>query len=565
MSNKGVSRKTFRVWQAATLIAVVGIGSSRLGFAQTTSPLQPPLPIGSAYGTSGQIVNPPLTPPMPIGPAPYPTSYPMAYPVWYGQPIAPWPAYPPTAYPITPYWGRRPTPFDPSAPAYPQLRPFETQMYSKERGEVPSPIVPAPIGNLRLTVSASFLNRVIARSELKPGEVRDFILGADVTGHQTTETRLRLDLRPSADKMHGVFVLSGITQSQTTGVTPQAMVDVAGQQRFFAAKDLYFDGISFSTRHATLHVHANNQTLGATTPLSGTLFGGIADRIAYREAERRRPASEAIARDRVADRVYPEFDRNIDKQLATANDQLEGLVRPKLRAMNLMPSRQQISTTETYLSYSAQVAEELPTGSTRALENQVSKDGVCLLVHESLLNALVANSGLKGLKTTDQDIKALFAPYEIKSTDDDAQKPAGAIPLPGFEKNFVTNIDFDEIDPLKIQVEQGRAEVTLRAAFKPAGQDVVPPLVVTIQYETELLGDKILVTPGNVQVALQSKDESGAGSGVALQLIQQAIQSSLSKLQFDRALPANLWPYTGAVPQVSGIRSQDGWVAITIN
>jgi len=66
--------------------------------------------------------------------------------------------------------------------------------------------------------------------------------------------------------------------------------------------------MSFSTRHATMHVQGRNQNLGATTPLSGTLFGGNcgSDRLWSGRTPQTRRRSRA--RDRVAERVYPEFD-----------------------------------------------------------------------------------------------------------------------------------------------------------------------------------------------------------------------------------------------------------------
>jgi hypothetical protein len=555
MSINGVSPNTFRRVPITVLIVFGWLMNAEIGRAQ--SMFEPAIPTARPYGIVGPMASPYGLAPMPIGPAPYSSAY--------GPPIAPWPAaYPPLAYAGPPsYWGRPATPFDATGSVYPQTPRFETQRFSRQAIESPS--VPASSGNLRLTISETFLNRLIARTEQKPGEaVRDFILGADVQGRQTTETKLRFDLLPSTDKMRGVLVLNGITQAQTTGITPQAMVDVASQQQFVATKELYFDGLSLSTRHAVVHVQAKNQTLGAKTPLSGTLIGGIADRIAYREAERRKPAAEAIARDRVAERVFPEFDQEIDKQLATANDELEGTVRRKLREFNLMPSRQHVFSTDTYVSYSAQMAEELPMASTTALENQFNKDdGLCLLVHQSLLHSLIQRSGLKGLKTNDKQIRALFAPYELKPTNYEVEKPLSSIQLPGME-DITTDIEFDESDPIRIRIEPGRTLVTMRATFKPGGQDLLPPLAITIPYETELVGEKIIVTPGSVELALQSDDDSNMAQSLALKLTKQGIEANLVKLAFDRALPANLWPAAGPVPQVTGIRSDDEWSAFYV-
>lgn len=255
--------------------------------------LVPPAPLGTPNVTSGPVANPFGTPPVPIGPAPA-----LLGPV---QEFGPVPVFvAPVDFPQRLLVVRRPSPFDGSAPSRPSNVPVASRFPAP--AAAPAPVLSQelvetpPIGNLRVTVSESFLNRLVARDETKPGEVRDFILGAQVSGRQVTATRVRLDLLPGTNKVRGALVLNGTTQAETTGVTPQAMVDVASQQEFSAVKEIYFDGVKFSTRHAVVHVRAKNQTLGARTPLTGTLLGGIANRIAYREAERRRPQAEAVAR-----------------------------------------------------------------------------------------------------------------------------------------------------------------------------------------------------------------------------------------------------------------------------
>lgn len=515
-----------------------------------------PAPMGSPFVPVGPVGNPPGAAPMAIGPAPAPGQF------FYGPPP---PVYPAVIYPPPPYMVRRASPFDAATPgiAIPQSTQSPSFVERQAVNSVVSTV--APMGNLRLTVSESFLNRFVARDEQKPGPVRDFILGADVIGRQTTDTKVRLDLLPSNEVIKAAIVLNGVTQSLTTGVTPQAMVDTAGQQQFRAVKEIYFDGTRFSTRHAVVLARAHNQTMGAKTPLTGTVLGGIADRIAFRAAEKRQAEGEAIARDKVAGRVFPEFDNGIDGQLAKANDQLEEKVRPLLRRIDLMPLQQQVTSTDTNLNYSVQIGSDSPASSASPLEAQIAnEDSIGLLIHESLLNTLVAKAGLKGLKTTDQQIKEMMSPYELKFSGDDSDLSPPKIELPGM-KTLVTTIEFDESDPLTIRLEKDRAVVTIRATFKPGGQDVLPPLALTIEYKTALEGEKIVVSPGKVQVALVNDADKTATSGIALRLISQAVEASLSKLAVDRSLPASLWTFGGAVPRVSGIQTQDGWAVVTVN
>ena len=167
------------------------------------------------------------------------------------------------------------------------------------------------------------------------------------------------------------------------------------------------------------------------------------------------------------------------------------------------------------------------------------------------------------MKTTDREIKALIAPFEYKNGKDEldaAQPPVG---LPGMD-NVVTEIEFDESDPLTIRLEQGRALVTLRAKFKPAGQDVLPALAVTIPYTNELIGDRFIVTPGKVQVAALDKDDESTIPPLAMSLLSNAIEASLSKLSIDVALPASFWPFSGSVPRIVDAQTQDGWGVVSV-
>ena len=515
-----------------------------------------PLPVG--YGPR----------PMPIGPAPYPTIV--------GRPMVVAPAYPVVVSPQNPYWARQPSPFEP-VPNMPGSRqivtarpsdpvPFSVPSDSQIATDFPTPVpVIVPTGNLRCAVSERFLNRLVARDEQHPGEVRDFILGADVRGFQTTDTKLRIDLIPSSDKIRANLVLNGLTNSQTTGTTSQAMVDVASRQRFVAVKDLLFDGIYFSTRHAVIHVQAQNQTLGAKTALSGTIFGGIADRIAFREAERRKPEAEAVARDRVAERVYPEFDNEVDRNLAKANEQLESVVRPLLRQRGLFPNRQAVSSTDSCLTFVAQLGDQTA-GADVAPQELLANDGpgVYVAAHESLLNEIVSVSGLKGLKTTDKEIEKWLSPYEVKPTEDEvAQKPV-AKSLPGFG-DIVSVVELDDVNPLSLKVEGDIYRVTLRGNFKPGGQDMLPPLAVSIDYKPELSGDKLIVTPNNVQVAFQRPEDGTTAANLALKLISQGIEANISKLAVSRTLPTQYWPFAGAAPRIVEIRTVGKWSTVVID
>ncbi len=523
-------------------------------------------PVALESGLAPPLAQPLGTvPPMAIGPAPAFYPAPVVFgppPGYFGPPVfAPSPFLPPPASPFGPppfpqaanYLPAAPRPDAPHAP-------FES-IVRKVTG--PS--------NVRVSVSEAFLNRLIAREEVQPGEVHDNILGARVTGRQTTTSRLKLDLLPSAERGQAAFVLTGDVQTLTTGVTPQAMIDTAGQQQFVAVKDIFFDGRLFSTRHATVYIRARNQTLGATTPLSGSLFGGLANRIAYNVAERRKPESEAIARDRVAEKVYPSFDGEIDKQLATANQQLEQTVRKQLEAVKLVPSTQSVSTTNNCLTYAALIGSETASAALSPLDGQLVGDGgLNLSIHDSLLNELIGRADLRGFKTTDKDLKqqtadllAMLVGVKVTMPDDLSGAAPLALPLPGL--SLVTNIEFDEAEPLTVRLDRDRLTATIKAKFKPAGQNLLPPMKVVVEYQAVVEGNTIRLIAGKPRVMAQDRSDPAAEPSLTELAVQKSFESALPTLELDRTLPSQYWTLGGAAPRVTSIKAQDGWVSIAID
>ncbi|MDB5347377.1 MAG: hypothetical protein JWP89_5754 [Schlesneria sp.] len=575
---------------ASAMTLAVGFGFGLTAVAQpplVPPPLrdpEPPVNIGPNFASPIPRAST-VVPPMSIAPAPGynpPMAvYPSTVRAFDGRPVyvGP-PAYGPVYGPPN---SRRPVGLAPGVLAYPP-RPVPiassnpSTITTFSQGNAPSPGYPlapqaievrrtAGPANLRFSVGETFLNRVIAQERVEPGPVRDNVLGAEITGRQTTISRLRVDLLPSNEQARISLLLNGDVQTLTTGVTPQAMIDTAGQQQFSAMKDVYFDGEKFSTRHATVYIRANNQTIGAKTAFSGTMFGGLADMIAYRVAERQKAAGEAVARDRLAERLFPTFDGEVDGKLAQANRQLEP-IRRWLDSVKLLPSTQTVWTTDSQLTYEGFVGDD-KTASTLAPVDQVDGDtGPRLSMHESLVNTFISRTGLKGLKTTDKKLRELEKSFlsaagQAVPADDETAGGSNVLVPPGGTEGIVTDIIFDEVDPLTVRYERDQVLVTIKAEFKPAGQALVPPMTVTIPYQMQVTGNKIRLIGGTPRVVAQNRVDANAPPTIIEKAIQKIIEADLIPLEFDRALPASLWKAAGPAPRIAALKSDNGWLTIT--
>ncbi len=408
--------------------------------------------------------------------------------------------------------------------------------------------------NLHLVVTEEWLNRVIARNDVTPGVVDDCILGAKVDGQQITNSQLRLDIRPSPNQIAATFVLDGNVCTETRGQTEQATIFSRGRQRFEARKDIFFDGTSFSTRHAVVSVRAQNENLGASTRFDGTPLQPLVSQFVLQAAEQRRPAAEEIARNKVADRIYPRFDQDIDDQLASANQQLENVVRKRLNDLGMMPSAQRCQSTDKELHYSARVAAEAdPFEIVSPSSPLLGAHGFRLYVHSSLFDAAALKAGLAGLNTSDKQLGRMLKRFGLPSDGDDSKTG-------GVE----TAIEFDSRRPLTVIFDNNEMVIEIRAKLRPAGQSLLPPLTLSIPFRIVEQDGQRLLRPGQVGVAARSEDgnQPAVLPPAAETLIRQAIASSLQDIPLPATIPQSAWLPDKTPPKFTSLRFRDGWMAI---
>lgn len=413
--------------------------------------------------------------------------------------------------------------------------------------------------NLHLVATEEWLNRVIARKDVTPGVVDDFILGAKVDGQQVTNSTLHVDIRPSNEQIAATFVLDGIICTETRGLTEQATIFSRGQQRFQAKKDLFFDGMAFSTRHAVVSVRAQNENLGASTRFDGTALQPLVSQFVLRAAEQRRPAAEEIARNKVADRIYPRFDQDVDDQLASANQQLEAVVRKRLNDLGMMPSSQRCRSTENELHYAARVAAEAESFEIVSPSSPLlGAHGLRLYIHSSLFDAAAQKAGLAGLNTSDKQLERMLARFGLSSTGTaDGSLPSG----------IETAIEFDRQRPITVIFDNNEMVIELRARLRPAGQALLPPLTLSLPFRIVEQDGQRLLRPGQVGVVGRSEDgrEPFALPPAAETLIRQAISASLQDIPLPAVIPESSWIPGKTPPKFTSLRFHDGWMAIGLD
>lgn len=429
--------------------------------------------------------------------------------------------------------------------------------------------------NVRIFASEELLNRILSESRTEKGPVVDYVLGANVSGNQTTLTTVGLDLQPSAHSARFDLVLNGKINSNTVGVTSEATVYTLGNHTFVARKEINFNGVSFVTAPATIQVNPHNTTTGIATNMGGLLFGGIAQNIASREVEARRGTAEAIAASRVRDRVLPPFNKEVDKEFAEAGPKLEKEVFSGLKATGLYPDAFVYQTTDTSLYLSSRLMASKELGASLPSVPAVLSEGAILQMHESAVNNSIDRIGLAGQTLTESELraklegflsKALGRPVKLEPTAKPAEKPVGADKPAADEEGEdgddkkISAIMFAESDPLRIQFNDGQLVLVMRAGFKQEGKDDIPTREITVPLSFTVKGDKVSITRGSVRVVAAD----GEGGGIAINgVVRRKIQSTMPDKDVSGLVDLK-GPKTSVKATITSIKLLDGWVHVSV-
>lgn len=419
--------------------------------------------------------------------------------------------------------------------------------------------------NLRIVASEEFLSRIIAEKRVEKGQVRENVLGARVTGQQTTTASIGIDLKPSNTGARFLVVLKGVTRSETQGSTDQATIYTTGTHHFRAEKPITFDGENFVMQRATISVDANNQTTGASTNYDRSLFGGYARGVAMREARRRRSQSEAIAASRVEEKTLPRFNKEVDENFEKANEKLESKVRATLKENGLFPSAITFRTSETHLMVNSRLMEPEEFGGSGPDSTPAVTDNAPLLVHvhETLMNNAIDRMELAGKTMTDAQLKAeletslstlLDRDVKLKSSEDKSGKKENG--------GGLSAIVFDKSDPIRFRIEDGELLLIIRAGFKQPGKADIPAQEITVPVVFKIEGDSVLIERGTVKVRPVERPKNLQIQLARAAAIRRKLESTLPNRKIDRKYQFKREGKSEFAIVLEEVKALNGWLTL---
>ena len=423
--------------------------------------------------------------------------------------------------------------------------------------------------NMRIVVSEGFLRKSVSESRTEQNSINEPISEAWVSGYSCTYTNVSMSLQPNNKVAQFNLQINGTVRANTTANAAQAVVYGGSVGNFSANKSIKFDGKSFKTSPASVSASASTYANDVDAKVF-ILLRPIADLIAENEVARRKPQSDAIARQRLVNQVSREVNKETDTRFADASLKLESKMFGPLRELGWYPDSIQTYTTSDELVIRARVMDpnELG-GQAPASMPAVPDQGIAIQVHESLLNNGIDRLELAGKTLTDQELRELMEQRiskllgrEFKFSkpeDEGAPAPADGEDAAEEDDGGTNTYVFDSHDPLRFVIDDGRITIILRTGLKREDGDEIPLHVIEVPLAFSVDGDKIVMTrDGSVRVV----PGPDTPRSIPRQNIMRAnIQRSIPDRSFKGKIDVEQDGKTVTL-NITSVDAQDGWVTV---
>jgi hypothetical protein len=356
--------------------------------------------------------------------------------------------------------------------------------------------------NVHFTVSEDLLSRLISNYRTESGCIADCIMGAWVTGSQTTSVNVRADIRPSMTTANFDLQVNGNTQSNTKAQKSPATVWTNGNHYFWMNRSVSFDGRNVMATPATFQVDTNSQTVGLATKYDRIpIVRGIVRKIASQKIAESKPQSEALTASRLREAALPKFEAETNEQFSNGNMNLNNMLN-SLERRGVAPDSISSRSSNTHIAVSSRTIGIARLGGSVQPPSALIATGAAAQIHESALNNSIDALGFQGREIPEKDfvneLEAALSDLlqrKINLTDGQPTPPAD-----GEAEEPPTVFLFSKTDPIRVRFNNGQIILSLRMGIRQEGKEAIPEETVTIPISMTLENGKIVLDPKNIAV-----------------------------------------------------------------
>jgi hypothetical protein len=404
--------------------------------------------------------------------------------------------------------------------------------------------------NIRVTLSADLLNRMMPAELTKSAPVNEYVLGLPTQGWSTTRTGVGIRFLPSQDRLAMRMEAEGAVQAQTRTDSGPVRVFNQSDSNFIAHKDLALTPEGVIVYRAVASTHSRNRLRGIKTDFDHVpILGSIVESIALDQHAEKKPLAQAESQARVSRGVERGLDVEIDKHLKTADAALKERIIAPLANLQLEPEVIEMQSNESRAIMRVRIAGEDQLASHTPRPRAYSDNVGSVQVHQSAVNNILEKSNLAGRRFTLPELyRFVVEKYYLPDNADVSELPTDI------------ELTFAKVDPITVRCEAGRIELRLAVEELSRGDKSWRDFVVKAAFKTDVVqGRTCFVRDGIVKL-----------SGPKLSMTSQIPLRTVFAKVFPDDMCVVLWPdkFSNdprfADLDIEQVDIRDGWIGMAI-
>jgi hypothetical protein len=404
--------------------------------------------------------------------------------------------------------------------------------------------------NVRAVVSESFLHRRLSRSVDEPNPVDEVILGTRMIGDSWVRGQVTPRLVPHPSEARVCLQLVADFTSRSVGHNRSVRVLTTGHSPVLAEQLLALrsDGLEQITSPG-VQVQLSSQLLGIYHPRK------FVQRLASRAAEKRQPESNAIAQERLRNRLVKQFNEQVGERLA---ETAQNLGRQRLSVFDRLgltaPVRSSWTSRE-QLSLNWRVGGPAQLLAPTPPKLTADSSGLSVQVHQTALINLI-DPVLGGRQIESYQLGQFakqFGPVELEGLQAEADGEPWSVWMAPFH-------------PFEVAFDDNRIEFQIRTLRLERGDQILDdPATINAVYQPVLIdGELQLRRDGDLQVRFQ-RPRGGVRASTLRNFLAKKFEGIFKEELLDKPFSlAGVIPDAPADLKITDVSTAGGWLQLSV-
>jgi hypothetical protein len=314
--------------------------------------------------------------------------------------------------------------------------------------------------NVRVALTADFLNRLLPDPQSYEQDVNGNIAGANVYGTSRTVNRLKVVLHPDGETWRIGLEAHGEVNSDTAASKGPATFYNQGFARYYARKLLMVDRRGIRVWRAETDANSQSELTGFETDFDPIpVIGWLARAVARSQHDQQSPSARAETEAMVRNEAGTRFDDEVHQRLSAAEEKVQKKLIGPFEKISLQPTALDMSTTEERVIARYRLAADNQLGAQTPRPQAPGDSLLSVQIHQSAMNNTLANLRLEGrrveLHALYRELGELFERPDLEAPED---IPEGVI------------IQFADKEAVRVLCDDSHVMLTIRIAELKSGR-----------------------------------------------------------------------------------------------